>query len=315
MLRYVSLLSPGFSGSTLTSMLLASQPGIVGFGDTYFSGRNKPGNPCTCGLPYTDCPVRQAITMHAKRNGLPDFSFFDMRAVPTPRGLTDKQQRTWFLRRSGMLPWVRILPALARRRVFARFYEETDLMLAALDEIGGYEVYFDGCKSLVRLELLRSSGHEPRALHMIRHPGAYLYHFQRGGEANLDRRLQGWLQYHTRARAFRSRLGDAHYRLVTYEYIVSQPARFLAEIAEFLGATRIDASEPVELKQDGVHVMGNSMRRRSTTVINMANRWRGKLDPAWERKASALVADHDWLRELFPPPESADPESTGPGAT
>lgn len=84
MLRYVSLLSPGFSGSTLTSMLLASQPGIVGFGDTYFSGRNKPGNPCTCGLPYTDCPVRQAITMHAKRNGLPDFSFFDMRAVPTP---------------------------------------------------------------------------------------------------------------------------------------------------------------------------------------------------------------------------------------
>ena len=145
MLNYVSLLSPGFSGSTLTSMLLASQPGIVGFGDTYFSGRNKPGNPCTCGLPYTDCPVRQAISAHARRNGLADFSFFDMRAVPTPRGLSEKQQRTWFLRRSGMLPWVRAIPAAARRTLFARFYRETDLMLAALDDFGDYEVYFDGC--------------------------------------------------------------------------------------------------------------------------------------------------------------------------
>ena len=305
MLTYVSILSPGFSGSTLTSMLLSSQPGVVGFGDTYFSGRNKPENPCTCGEPYTRCPVREAITRHAREQGLADFSFFDMKAVPTPRSLSEARQRSWPLRRSGALPVVRAIPGPIRRRLFGRFYRETELMLEALDGLGEYEVYFDGCKSLVRLELLSSSRNPPRALHMIRHPGAYLFHFQRHGETDLDRRLQGWFQYHTRARQFRERLGSANYRLVTYENIVSEPARFLNDIAAFVGSTRIAAREPVELRHDDVHIMGNSMRRKSTRVINMGDRWRGKLDPVWVRKACDLVASEAWLAELFPEPPAA----------
>jgi hypothetical protein len=300
MLTYVSLLSPGFSGSTLASMLLSSQPGVIGFGDTYFSGRNKPGNPCTCGEPYTDCPVRSTITRHAREQGLADFSFFDMRAVPTPRALSDERQRKWPLRRSAVLPAVRAMPGFLRHRLFPRFYRETELMLEALDGLGEYEVYFDGCKNLVRLELLRSSPRPPRALHMIRHPGAYLFHFQRHGETDLDRRLRGWLHYHSRARQFRERLGPENYRLVTYENIVSEPARFLNEIAAFIGSSRISATEPVELRHEGVHVMGNSMRLKSSRVVNMGDRWRGKLDPAWKRKACDLVASMDWLADLFP---------------
>jgi hypothetical protein len=286
-------------------MLLTSQPGIVGFGDTYFSSQNKPANPCTCGKPYLECPVRQKIESHAREHGLADFSFFEMQAVPTPRSLSKAKQRTWPLHRAASLPAVRAIPGSLRRRIFSTFYRETELMLEALDDLGEYEVYFDGCKNLVRLELLRSASTSPKALHVIRHPGAYLWHFQRKGEADLGRRLAGWLRYHTRARDFRERLGPEDYRVVTYEHIVKQPASFLNEIAAFLGASRIAASEPVELRHEGVHVMGNSMRRQSTRVINMADRWRGKLDPTWSQKACELVARTRWLAELFPDERAA----------
>ena len=299
MLNYVSLMSTGFSGSTLISMLLSSQKHVVGFGDTYFSVQNNPANLCTCGQPYVDCPVRTAISEHAKANGLPDFSFFQMPAVPTPRFLNTQQRAHWPLRKAAFLPAVRAVPTGVRRLLFRRFYLETRLMLEALEAFGDYETYFDGSKSLVRLELLRSAGQPIRALHMVRHPGAYLYHFQRKGESSLDARLRGWLRYHTRARQFRERLPAGAYKAATYESMVGDPAEFLRDIAGFLKVSEIDDSEPVMLRPESVHVIGNSMRLRSREIVNMSNRWRKHLKSDWVEAAERVVEETPWLSRLL----------------
>ena len=62
-LKYVSLLGTSYSGSTLVSMLMSSQPRVVGFGDTYVPPNpdHYPKHPCTCGSWYEECPPRVAI--------------------------------------------------------------------------------------------------------------------------------------------------------------------------------------------------------------------------------------------------------------
>jgi hypothetical protein len=179
-------------------------------------------------------------------------------------------------------------------------------MLEALEAFGDYETYFDGSKSLVRLELLRSAGQPIRALHMVRHPGAYLYHFQRKGETALDVRLRGWLRYHTRARSFRERLPAGAYKSTTYESMVGNPAQFLRDIAGFLKISEIDDSEPVMLRPESIHVIGNSMRLRSREIVNMSDRWRKHLGSQWVEAAERVVEETPWLSRLLIDGSGAD---------
>lgn len=280
-------------------MLLSSQDRVIGFGDTYFYPQSNPENYCTCGERYIDCPVRKTVTSYVRANGIPDFSFSTMVPVPTPRRLSTKARYGWPMRRAALLPLIRRMPRSMRRSAFRKFYLETDLMLAALDTLGRYDVYFDGSKTLTRLELIRSRDRPVSSLHLVRHPGAYLYHFQRKGESDLARRLEGWRRYHERARKFKWILGPSLYRLVTYESIVTNPAEFLRMNAKFLGISAKHVREPVRLRPERIHVTGNSMRLRSTEIINMGDRWRGKLSAHWVRAADSLVMDIDWLDELY----------------
>ena len=85
-LKYVSILCPGFSGSTLVSMLLGSQPRSVGFGDTYVSHvpRHYPKHPCTCGNWYDECAPRAAAFKAIQDGGFPDCRWDNITAIPIP---------------------------------------------------------------------------------------------------------------------------------------------------------------------------------------------------------------------------------------
>ena len=170
-LQYVTLLSPGFSGSTLMSMLLCSQPRSIGFGDTYFK-QDNPKNLCTCGVPFVECPPRCEIQTEIRLGGIGDFAWGTATTVPIPRSLSARARKYWPLCREICLGGVRRIPQFLRRRLFERFYLENKLMLSALSKSGRYDYYFDGCKDQVRLELLRTEIQDLKVIHMVRHPGA-----------------------------------------------------------------------------------------------------------------------------------------------
>ncbi len=96
------------------------------------------------------CRPRNAVTDYARANGLKDFSFLTMAAVPTPRFLSTEARFNWPLRKAAVLPAVRAIPRSIRHIAIRHYYRETELMLAALEQFGPFEVYFDGCKILVR---------------------------------------------------------------------------------------------------------------------------------------------------------------------
>ena len=304
-LQFVSLVSTGFSGSTLLSMLLCSQPRSIGFGDTYFK-QDNPDNLCTCGVPFVECLPRCEIQDEIRLGGIADFAWGAATAVPVPRFLSVSARKYWPLWREISLTAVRHVPRSVRRALFGRFYLENRLMMSALKKSGRYDYYFDGCKDQTRLELLRTEIPGLKVIHMVRHPGAYLYHFHRLGERRHRQRLRQWARYHSRARPVRDLVGASNYLAVTYEYVVQDTGQFLRHIAEFLDMDEVYDTPPFLLRRSEIHIQGNRMRKTADRVLNLANKWRDELPEELQAEASAALRRLPWAAALF---DGTDPSN------
>jgi len=300
-LQYVSLLNTPFSGSTLVSMLLCSQPGIIGFGDTYVipDPRHYPKHPCTCGRWYDECPPRATVRSVIRSGGIPDYDWDSASPGPVPKQLHWKLRQHWPLAKSAGLPIVRRIPRALRKTLFRQYYLENTLMLQGLENAGNYEIYFDGCKDLVRVELLRSMIPNIKLLHVVRHPGALIYHFHKNGETQYEKRLRHWTRYNRNAHNFSRLVPAGNYLAVTYESIVQQPEQFVVKMEEFMGITETHTGDRTRIRRSQIHIIGNRMRESADEVLDFSNTWRGKMPASVEDKADEAVRQGGWLQSLF----------------
>ncbi len=298
-LQYVSLMSAPFSGSTLLSMLLCSQPRSIGFGDTYHGKDSDPRNECTCGVSFLECQPRNESQDEVRRGGLSDFSWATASPVPVPRWMSVQARAYWPLALSVSLYPVRSIPAWLRQRLFRRFYLENRLILSGLAKTGRYDYYFDGCKNPVRLELLRTEISNLKVIHLVRHPAAFVYHFYRLGERKPEERLRQWRNYHRKVRTFLKYFGNENYLPVTYEDVVGQPGVFLRTVADFLGMDQVDDSPPFLLRRSEIHIQGNKMRKTADRVLNMANKWHGKLPEPLVQTAMESLHELPWAASMY----------------
>ena len=300
-LKYVSLLGTSFSGSTLVSMLMSSQPRVVGFGDTYVPPNpdHYPEHPCTCGSWYEECPPRVAIANAIRSGGIPDYSWDRATAAPVLKHLPWKLRQKWPLVKSSSLPFHRSMPDSLRRFLYRRFYLENALMLQGLEDTGMYDVYFDGSKSVVRTELLRSTIPDIRVVHMVRHPGAYFYHFHRIGDTQYEKHLRHWFHYHHHARSLTGSMAPEKVLVITYESIVKYPEQFVETMEGFVDMKQSDSSDRSLIHRSQVHVIGNQMRETADRVLDYSNTWRGKMPAEVEEMADEAIRQDSWLRELY----------------
>ena len=300
-LKYVSLLGTSFSGSTLVSMLMSSQPRVVSFGDTYVPPNpdHYPKHPCSCGLWYEECPPRVAISDAIRSGGIPDYSWDRATGTPVPKHLPWKLRQKWPLGKSSSLPFHRSMPDSLRRFLYRRFYLENALMLQGLEDTGMYDVYFDGSKSVVRTELLRSTIPDIRVVHMVRHPGAYFYHFHRIGDTQYEKHLRHWFRYHHHARSLTGSMAPEKVLVITYESIVKYPEQFVETMEGFVGMQQSDSSDRSQIHRSQVHVIGNRMRETADRVLDYSNTWRGKMPAEVEEMADEAIRQDSWLRELY----------------
>jgi len=188
--RSVNLLASSYSGSTLLSMMLGADKRIVGFANTYHGPHRRIAHgyrECrfTCGTLILECPFRLALAKRMVAVGEPGYAWID--SQPAPR----------FLGRPLRPSLVRPITDVARRALFRGFYRETTTYFPTLEEIGGYEAYFDGCKSITRVELFRSHVSPPWVVRLVKDPRAFVYSPQKAGKKDLQAATGDWLQYNS----------------------------------------------------------------------------------------------------------------------
>ena len=201
--------------------------------------------------------------------------------------------------RPSSLPLFRTLPSAVRKALFRRYYRENELMLKGLEDTGDYDIYFDGCKSLVRVELMRTEIPDLKVLHMVRHPGAFFYHFHRFGQTDYNKYLRRWQRYNHHARHFAKLLPEENYLAVTYESIVQNPEAFVEQMVGFMGMTATHAEDCARIRRPQTHVIGNRMRETVDRILDYSNTWRGKMPTDVEAQADEIVASDEWLASLY----------------
>ncbi len=301
MIRNVALLSTSYSGSTLVSMLVCSHPHVIGFGDTYNYQFVKLGKTsCTCGAhPSVTCPVRADIESGMRARG-EDFRWLTSNPTPLPRLLRSSLAATRLSRNDRWLHFYRALPQSARRLLLGRYYRENSRFFESVSQLGPYTHYFDGCKSLFRLELLRSLFPDTLVVHLIKNPKAYLHSFLTRKEARFQVVVDGWLKYHAESRRFAELLGQDRYRLVTFEELTRNPEQSVQELYRFIGVP--DRDEPFEhwVNLKTVHVVGSRTKNVYRRVEEKTPRWKTELTREQLTYIDRRVAQVPWLAPILP---------------
>ena len=172
-------------------------------------------------------------------------------------------------------------------------------MVDYLKDTGAYDYYFDGSKIASRLELLRTEIPGIKLIHMVRHPGAILYHDQRFGAFNVESRLAHWVRFHRRSRKFRSILGSHNYLAVPYEKIVQEPATFLRRVASFLNMQDVQLEGASFIDKSKVHILGNAMRENVQEIIDYSNTWREHVPAESQTLADQTFRSEDWVVDMY----------------
>ena len=163
----------------------------------------------------------------------------------------------------------------------------------------GDTYYFDGSKIPSRLELLRTEIPDIKLIHMVRHPGAILYHDQRFGTYNVESRLAHWIRFQRRSRKFQSILGSDNYLAVLYEKIVQEPAIFLRRVASFLNMQDIQLDDAGFINRSKVHILGNAMRENVQQIIDYSNIWREHVPAESQTLADRTFHNEDWAVDMY----------------
>lgn len=281
--RLFYIVSPGFSGSTLANLLLATHPDIATIGErTYIKRRLTEADPtkkfCTCGLPSSECEFL-ASAFEAGRRTLPwymrslNYSAFEFsRNKRVRRRFRRAAHRSvlgidesWFLR-----------PLARPYRVMC---EANAALVDFVLESASANVFLDSSKSTVELEYLNASG-----LFDITP-----IHLSRDGRGQFHSALRHWPDLSPELAALRFRQcieritpllanWDGPYVRLRYEDLCEQPLKEIRRVAEETGLDPDGMS--LDFRNRSRHIVGNVrvVESESREIVN-EELWRTALSP------------------------------------
>lgn len=184
--------------------------------------------------------------------------------------------------------------------MFNDYYRQNLCFFESLDQLNNKTHYFDGCKSLLRVELLRAIFPDTKIVHLIKNPKAYLHSFLKREKRDYRAIVKGWVRYHADARDLGERLGPDSYRLVTFEELTRNPDQVVQSLYRFMGVPeRLDAFDRwVDL--GSVHVVGSRSKNVFRQVEEQQPKWRSELQAAQLDYIDRAVERIDWLQPILP---------------
>ncbi|MBT3304720.1 hypothetical protein HN592_05535 [Candidatus Woesearchaeota archaeon] len=289
--QYVSLLSSSHSGSTLLSMLMAANPKIRSFGDTYHNSNKVV---CSCNTTVNRCKFRNEINEKLKKKGFK----FDWKNPLYPHLLFDKFKPA-FVRKTKLFRLYVNLPNFLKKIIYNKKIKLECNFVDSLKEINDFSLYFDGSKSIVRFETLKQFDKNIKLIHLIKSPYSFINSCIKHKKTNLSRCLEGWLTYNNTVREYKKELKH-NYLLIKYEELASNPTKVLKKIYKFID---IPAFIPDNIEKEKMHVLGSEIRFKLNDISDIQNKNKDPkkvLTPNMIRYVNNKIKDIFWIKQLFP---------------
>lgn len=327
--RVISIISMGFSGSTLLDCLVGSIPGVFSTGEvTYLPWQIYRGSGdrravsqeeaaarqdvCSCLRSFRTCEVWTRIVR--RLNDKVGFDIyqdpfrFKIAILANPQYVPVGERRWQDLllyrlpRRATQLatgpvvlkPLVDLARFWMRRRI-----ENNWLLFDTICELFGAQYVVDSSKDLLRFQMLRSfRPADIRPVVLIReiHGVAYSGFKRKRDPVKTAKR---WVQYYNYVMAQLRRSGSVDWHVVLYRNLARNPVGERRRIAKLLDLP--DPGDDIRIDTRDSHlVAGSAMRYRGSIAIQYDDAWQRKMHPdlrgTVRRIAQGLDAE---LREII----------------
>lgn len=278
MKRFVFILSPSYSGSTLLTLLLARHPRIATVGELKATAMGDIEQyRCSCDEAILRCAFWAELKARLAARGLPfDLRDFDTNYRRRGAALLDLALRMPVQTAMGETARRLLLALAPRGRQTVQHLNSRNLAFAqAVCDIQGGDVFLDGSKEPQRfLMLLQAGVPAPRVIHIVR-DGRAATNSALGHEySDLRVAARDWRHTHAQAMRIQRILPPDAFTSIRYEDLCAQPEASLDRLFRFIDL------DPAQARRDDPpphHVLGNSMRLRQLTEIRTDERWRQQM--------------------------------------
>ena len=294
-LRVVYLAGTGHSGSTLLAILLHAHPRVATVGETSVKPKIRHRGrgavlKCSCGVLIAECDFWKDVFQRMRERG------FELSADRWSNDyrLTHPLLHRLLSRRSSIpghrqfQDWAAShLPVYSKR--VKRVGQVNVAFIRAVLETGKADVFFDASKRLVRLSrLLELPELDVKVIRLLRDVRGYVASAKRRGYSVVDA-TRSWKQTQIGVAGITSSLPDDRQLLLRYEDLCTSTGDTLSRVYEFCGVASVDPFTSPKLGRH--HVIGNSMRFKKVTSVQLDESWRKRLSEDEQRQIMAMAGE------------------------
>jgi hypothetical protein len=280
---FVFLTSHAFSGSTLTSFLMGTHPDIATVGElTGPAARaNLQEYPCSCGRKFQEDPFWQAVAAAANRHGL-TYSLnqyldtrFDLGNSTLMQRLRSQSMRN--PRLEVWRDWMMFHLWPGHQKALDERVRRNEIFVQAILEVTGKSIFLDTSKDPMRIRYLqRSSLFDLYVIHLVRDVrGVVASVLSRKPEMNVRQAAKSWLIREQNIQGQLQAIPADRKIQISYEELTHQPLTTLNRLYAFMGAET--QPQLLDYREVEHHILGNKMRKRSSSEIQTDERWRTAL--------------------------------------
>ncbi len=294
MIPMVYIMGTSHSGSTLLSFLMNGHPDMICMGESSPSLKrlhDRDQLNCSCGEVIGACPFWNKIFEEAWEKGVefkPDsWKLALINHRPTRNLLFRKRPDAFmeFVRKTGLLF---LSPHIKKRNA------EIATIIDTILEVSGKSIFVDASKSAARLELLlRNPRLDIKTIWLVRDVRAVSNSLLRKNY-DVPQAAVHWTKTQQGMKNLFNKLPESERMLLKYEDLCTDPEAAIAEVFRFSGAEAFKL--PADFKDSVHHIIGNNMRLRSVSTIQLDEKWKTRLSDS--EKQLALEAGGDLAAEL-----------------
>jgi len=275
----IYILGPSYSGSTILTFLLSKHPTIATIGELKASKMGDIGRYlCSCNEPILECKFWQMVTKHCAQKNL-DFTVrnFDT-ALRANSSLANRIANATV--RGEVFEKLRraVLSALpGARKAFTHSVHRNFLISQVICELEGKAVFLDGSKTPSRLLHFVNSGFwNVKVISIVRDGRGVSNSNKKHLDISMRSSVQRWVHVSKEIRRVLRLLPNVNCIAIKYEDLCKDTTGTLLAITKFLGLSPFHIGDGITIDGDN-HILGNSMRLKSTSEIRLDESWRKEL--------------------------------------